>query len=146
MAALNHGLKDAIVQYIEQNLSSYNLSITSIQKRFNISRSHLYRLFEPENGISGFIKDKRLNLALRDLTGQPNRSVTAKELAYQYGFESAGAFNRQFRERFGMSAKEMIHEGHLAPMNVGSDFDLHNHIRTRVLTAAQAINNTPHYQ
>lgn len=145
-ATLNHGLKEAIVQYIEQNLSSYNLSITSIQKRFNISRTHLYRLFEPENGISGFIKDKRLNLALRDLTGQPNRSVTAKELAYQYGFESAGAFNRQFRERFGMSAKEMIHEGHLTPMNVGSDFDLHNHIRTRVLTAAQAINNTPHYQ
>ncbi|WP_273793907.1 helix-turn-helix domain-containing protein [Brucella anthropi] len=144
--ALNYRLKDAIVQYIEQNLFSYNLSIMSIQKRFNISRTHLYRLFEPENGISGFIKDKRLNLALRDLIGRPKRSVTAKELAYQYGFESAGAFNRLFRERFGMSAKEVIHEGHLTAMSTGSDFDLHSHIRTRVLTAAQTINNTPLYQ
>lgn len=142
-ATTNHGLKEAIIQYIEQNLASSSLDVASVQKRFNISRSHLYRLFEPENGVSGFIKGKRLDHVVRELARQQKRSVTAKELAYHYGFDSPEAFSKQFRERFGMSPKEMAQADHLASMKIGRSFDLHRHIRTQVLTAAQIINNLP---
>jgi AraC-like DNA-binding protein len=108
--------------------------------RFNISRAHLYRLFEPENGVSGFIKEKRLDYALQTLAKSPLRNVATKQIAFQCGFESPEIFNRLFRERFGMTPREMIKTGGLIDMSVADNLVLHQLIRNRVLSAAEAIN------
>jgi AraC-like DNA-binding protein len=136
----NYGLKNAIIDFISQNITSNQLSVAMIIDRFNISRAHLYRLFEPENGVSGFIKEKRLDYALQTLAKSPLRNVATKQIAFQCGFESPEIFNRLFRERFGMTPREMIKTGGLIDMSVADNLVLHQLIRNRVLSAAEAIN------
>lgn len=133
-------LKEMIIAYIDQHALSPQLTVASIQERFHISRAHLYRLFEAENGISGLIKDKRLSAVLRAISRGEFRNSSTKQVAYQSGFETPEAFSRQFRARYGVSPKEMLKSGLAAAQAIGGEFDLHSHLRSQVLAAAGAIN------
>ncbi len=133
-------LKEMIIAYIDQHAMSPQLTVASIIDRFNISRAHLYRLFEAENGISSFIKDKRLSAVLRAISRGEFRFLSTKQLAYQSGFETPEAFSRQFRARYGVSPREMLKSGPVAAQAISSEFDLHSHLRSQVLAAAGAIN------
>lgn len=141
-ASGNYAIKEAIIQYIDQNITSTNLGVGPILERFNISRAHLYRLFEQENGVSGLIKDKRLDLALRALSSSRDQHITSKQLAYQFGFDSPETFNRLFRNRFGIAPREMARSGQAPRISDLVGFNLHNHIRKQVLNAADLINKT----
>lgn len=139
---LNRGLKEAIVNYIDQNITSNRLNVNAIQTRFNISRAHLYRLFEEENGISGLIKNKRLNLALRALSARERQNISIKQIAYQFGFESPAAFNRLFRDRYGALPRELIGAGDALTLPTDGEFSLHAHIKEQVLNVSEMINKS----
>jgi AraC-like DNA-binding protein len=136
----NVSLKEMIIAYIDQQSLSPKLTVTAVQDRFNISRAHLYRLFEAESGISSFIKDKRLSAVLRAIARGDFRYLSTKQVAYQAGFETPEAFSRQFRARYGVSPKEMLKSGMASTHGIAGEFDLHGHLRSQVMAAAGAIN------
>lgn len=136
----SRSLKESIIQYIEQHIAASDLSVSSIQDRFGISRAHLYRLFEAENGIAGFIKDKKLDFVLYTLSKNPHRNFTAKQIAFECGFESSQTLNRLFRERFGLTPKELYRAGHLKKLPAGGGLNLHAFLKDQVLNAARIIN------
>jgi AraC-like DNA-binding protein len=138
--AVNLDMKEQIIRFIENNIASTNLGIAMIQKRFHISRAHLYRIFDAESGIASFIRNKRLDFALQSLMKGQYSNITAKQLAHLSGFKSPELLNRLFREKFGMSPKELVKSGELARFSAKSGFDLHDHMREQVLNAAQIIN------
>ncbi len=138
--AVNLDMKEQIIRFIENNIASTSLGIAMIQKRFHISRAHLYRIFDAESGIASFIRNKRLDFALQSLMKGQYSNITAKQLAHLSGFKSPELLNRLFREKFGMSPKELVKSGELARFSAKSGFDLHDHMREQVLNAAQIIN------
>lgn len=138
----SRSLKETIILYIEQNIANVELSVSKLQERFGISRAHLYRLFEEENGISGFIKDKKLDNVLHTLSKLPQRNVTSKQIAFECGFESTQTLNRLFRERFGMTPKELYQSGRLKQIPGGDNMTLHAYLKKQVLNAVQLINQT----
>lgn len=96
-----------IKTFIEQRLSDAELRPQTLLDEFGITRSTLYRLFEPLGGVSGYITQRRLHRAFRIMTDtlQPKRRIS--ELAFDLGFSQPSAFTRAFKEQFGLSPKDI---------------------------------------
>ncbi|MFD1198915.1 helix-turn-helix domain-containing protein [Brucella gallinifaecis] len=101
-STMNIITKQRILDYIDSNIENPALSTESIQKRFRISRSHLYRIFAEDEGVATVIRTKRLALAFKRLTTlSSSKRVHLAELAYQAGFSDYGSFSKLFQEKYG---------------------------------------------
>lgn len=112
VAAEREALMDVNVQtiqiFIERNLTNPSLSADMIMRHFALSRSALYRLFEPIGGIADYIRERRLKLAYLKLTSVGSSRGSVAKLAYTTGFASENAFSRAFQQRFGLRPSEAI--------------------------------------
>ena len=97
----------AMRRYIEGELASPDLNAESLLGRFGVSRSALYRLFAPLGGVSGYIRQRRLGRAYRELAADDGRFVRISEVAYRCGFESAAHFAQAFRAEFGCAPRDV---------------------------------------
>lgn len=95
--------KNAIIQYVEQNLSDLSLTTDAILKEFAVSRATLYRLFEAQGGVRNYIVDRRLFRALYDIANGPQERGQIQAAAKRWGFSSAANFNRSVRRAFGVT-------------------------------------------
>lgn len=125
-------LKQAILVYLEDHLLR-QVSIAELVQRFNVSRSVLYRMFEPEGGLQSHMRARRLALAFRTLSDPQNAHMGIGEIAFACGFQSNAHFTRLFRQRFSMrpsdvrNAREM-----LAPSEVHAMRPSDPHARTSI--------------
>lgn len=118
LAWIADGARSAIQAYIARNLTSPSLTLDEISRRFGLSRSSIYRLFEPIGGVAGHIRRQRLRRAWRRLTTSA-LPVRVALLARECGFSSADVFSRAFRERYGMSPREAWASAKAAPDPAG---------------------------
>jgi len=97
----------AIKAFIEQHLLEPALGPQALLGAFGITRSTLYRLFEPLGGVSAYIARRRLHRAFRLLsdTRQPRGRIS--QLASELGFSHPSAFTRAFKDAFGLSPKDV---------------------------------------
>src|SRR5690606_10519635 len=80
-------------RYIGLNFGSSDLTVAQICAALRVSRSHLYRAFEPQGGVAGYIQACRLSHARAALLDPTDiRHISA--LAYDHGFASAAHFSR----------------------------------------------------
>lgn len=93
-------------RYIEANLTTSTLSSDEIAKAVHVSRSRLYNLFKPYNGIFSYIRERRLHLALKQLTDKKHQKYNIVDIAFNCGFTNSSYFTRAFKERFGMTPKD----------------------------------------
>jgi len=103
-------LRQKIGDYISRRLHDSGLTPESIQNRFHVPRTKLYRLF-PGRGIASMIRDARLRHAMRLLVLNKTRHLTITEIGARCGIESPSVFSRAFRARFGMSPSEARESG-----------------------------------
>ncbi len=94
--------------FIERNLTNPALSADMIMRHFALSRSALYRLFEPLGGIADYIRERRLKLASLKLASVGTSRGSVAKLAYSTGFASENAFSRAFQQYFGIRPSEAI--------------------------------------
>jgi AraC-like DNA-binding protein len=91
--------------YIEKNLTSPNLGPLSICKALGISKARLYRAFMHSEGVTAYIRKRRLE-TIHVLLNDPRETRSIGEIAYQYGFVSEAHFSRVFRQKFGFSPRD----------------------------------------
>ncbi|MEV7281243.1 helix-turn-helix domain-containing protein [Streptomyces sp. NPDC093111] len=96
-----------IHRFIEHNLGDPDLTPQLIADRHNLSLRHLYNLFADEPlTLSAHIRRSRLERARTDLgRGEPN-GQPVRAIAARWGFASATAFSRAFRETYGTTPTE----------------------------------------
>ncbi|MFC6496084.1 helix-turn-helix domain-containing protein [Gemmobacter lanyuensis] len=100
----------AVQRFIEMNLTNFDLSAEMVMKRFGLSRSALYRLFEPLGGVAEYIRQRRLSrAALRIGSVGRGRGAVAR-LAHLSGFASEAAFTRAFRSRYGIAPRAVLQD------------------------------------
>ena len=104
----------AIKRYIGQHLDSPRLDVSDLCRRFRVSRSALYRLFEPEGGLARNIQDRRLYRAFSQLLSASRQDSRILDLAIDAGFSSDATFIRAFRRVFGMTPGEVRFQAKLA--------------------------------
>lgn len=102
----------AIRAFIERNLSHIELSPEMVCRKFAMSRSALYRLFDPLGGVSNYIRDRRLDRANLHLGSIGTGRGAVARLSLLCGFASDTAFTRAFRQRFGINPRDAIMQTH----------------------------------
>lgn len=96
-------LRDLICEYVERNLSSPELSTTTLLRVFGVSRATWYRMFESDSGVRNYISNRRLYRAVFDITATPMRRGHIHEISERWGFSSDANFSRAVRRAFGTS-------------------------------------------
>jgi AraC-like DNA-binding protein len=95
-----------IRHHIDQTLRSPTLSAETLATTFGLSRASLYRLFEPVGGVASYIRKSRLNRAYQDIVAAEYSNRRIGPIAYRLGFKNLSAFNRLFKNTYGVSPKE----------------------------------------
>lgn len=92
-------------RHISQNLER-DLSAETISKALAVSRSTLFRTFEPMGGLEGFVRGRRLARA-HELLSKVERPLTISAIAFAVGFKSVAHFSRAFKETYGYTARDL---------------------------------------
>lgn len=98
------------IRAIELNLTDPGLGPEFLCKNVGVSRSRLYRIFEPAGGISNYIRRKRLLETCRALADDTS-AHSVSHIAEQFGFVDPSSFSRMFKREFGISPKEIRARG-----------------------------------
>jgi len=92
---------------IEANLDNPKLGPDMLLRQVGVSRSTLYRLFEPVGGIRSYIQQRRLTRAFQKISDPKSAHEKIGAIARRYGFTNDSVFSRSFRDAFGMSPSDM---------------------------------------
>lgn len=87
--------------FIDAHISDRTLRPIRIGTHLGLSRSALYRLFEPYGGVRMVIMNRRLDRAVRVLLDDPDSHRALGEVALRHGFPTLAHFSRLFSDRFG---------------------------------------------
>jgi AraC-like DNA-binding protein len=96
--------RQRVESYIDQNLTSGELTSDKICDKLALSPSSLYRAFAQAGGITAYIRKRRLEV-IHALLNTATEGLSIGEIARQYGFVSAAHFSRAFRKQFGFSPR-----------------------------------------
>jgi AraC-like DNA-binding protein len=97
---------------IAARLADRDLTPEKLCQELSISRSRLYRIFEPAGGVSHYIRRQRL-LRTRDVLGDSTDGRAISSIAEEWGFVDPSTYSRTFRREFGISPKEAREAGWL---------------------------------
>ena len=88
--------------YIDANFCTQGFSVKDVTEKLKIDRSHLFRLFREEMGMSviEYITHRRVARAEILLAGS---SMTVKDIAYSVGYSDQMYFSRVFKKFTGSS-------------------------------------------
>ena len=97
-----------IRHHIEQHLADPTIGTDAITRQFGVSRSTLYRLFQPFGGIESYIRRRRLARAYHMLRTPAGRSGDyVYQVAQVWGFASDTAFSHAFRREFSVTPRHV---------------------------------------
>jgi AraC-like DNA-binding protein len=92
---------DKALAFIDGNLARSDLTPRLLEKSLPLSRSSLYRLFEPLGGVRNAILQRRLERAMKALLNGIAAKPPLRAIARDHGFSSEEQCSRAFRARFG---------------------------------------------
>jgi AraC-like DNA-binding protein len=98
---------DTVRKFIEERLHDPDLNADNLTDKFPLSRSALYKMFEPLGGVQGYIKKRRMSGVFNALVSHEKAHIAIFDLAKSYGFTSSSTFNRLFRETYGMTPRDL---------------------------------------
>ena len=87
-----------------------------MQRELGISRSRLYRLFEPYGGVVHYIQHRRL-LDAHAVLADPDDHRRILDIAEEHGFTDGAEFSRAFKREFGYSPSDVRTGGKLNQSN-----------------------------
>ncbi len=101
-------LLQKIYGYIDQHLSSTDLSPGSIAAAHYISTRHLHSLFrQADTTVSTWIRERRLERCRADLLDPVLSDRTVSAIAARWGFTDAAHFSRVFKAAYGVSPSDL---------------------------------------
>jgi AraC-like DNA-binding protein len=96
-----------ITQFVDANLHDADLSVAQVAAAFGVSDRYVRMLFEEsDESLSAYIQRRRLEESARQLRDPLWRSRTVSEIAFSWGFNSLGSYDRAFKARFDMTPRE----------------------------------------
>lgn len=99
------------LSFIRRHLGSSRLTPQMVARAVGMSRSQLYRTFEPMGGVAHTIQEERLKAALR-LLSKDTEARSIGGIAETVGIFDPSSFSRMFRRRFGVTAGEWRSTAH----------------------------------
>lgn len=91
---------------VKEQLLDPSFNIEVLRRELGISRTGLYRLFEPFGGVMHYIQHRRL-LDAHSALADPNDNRRIVEIAEQRCFSDGAEFSRAFKREFGYTPSEV---------------------------------------
>ncbi|MEM1412776.1 MAG: AraC family transcriptional regulator [Pseudomonadota bacterium] len=101
----------AMQQYLNTRLRGA-VSTRELCRHFGVSRSKLYRLFEPAGGVRRYITQARLERCYTELLVADPTQVRISDVAASWGFSEASSFTRAFRDYFEVTPSNVLGKAH----------------------------------
>ncbi len=101
----NDPLLDKAISFINRNIANPDLTPARLESELGLSRSSLYRLFEPHGGVGAVVLRQRLDHSMKAMLTGVAMKPSLRGLANAYGFRSETHFSRAFRSRFGLTPR-----------------------------------------
>ncbi len=98
--------RERVRRLIRANLGAHTLGPRMLCRAAGVSRSTLYRLFEPSGGVAAAIQRERLDVAYAALT-DPSDARPIRDIAESLAFADASTFSRAFRAAFGCTPRDV---------------------------------------
>lgn len=113
--------RERVRRLIRANLGAHTLGPRMLCRAAGVSRSTLYRLFEPSGGVAAAIQRERLDVAHAALA-DPSDARPIRHIAESLAFADASTFSRAFRDAFGCTPRDVREAASLghAPMRRGA--------------------------
>ncbi|BCP51713.1 AraC family transcriptional regulator [Kaistia sp. 32K] len=92
-------------QIVRANLGNMRFGPEHLARDLGVSRSRLYRIFEPFGGVARYIHRQRM-LAAHTALSDPANASSIVRIAETVGFGDASGFSRGFRQEFGYSPRD----------------------------------------
>ena len=109
--AANRGESAARLKAIKQDIAGNagrKCSVEAIAARHRLSPRHVQRLFaQSGTSFTEYVREQRLVLAYRMLSSPRFARLRVADIALEAGFGDLSWFNRQFRDRFGASPRDI---------------------------------------
>jgi AraC-like DNA-binding protein len=93
-------------EYVQSRLFDSTLGARSLGRELGVSRSRLYRMFEPFGGVNHYIQRRRL-LDAHAALANPNDQRRILDIAEERCFPDGTEFSRAFKREFGYSPTEV---------------------------------------
>ncbi|MBB5391248.1 MULTISPECIES: helix-turn-helix domain-containing protein [unclassified Herbaspirillum] len=102
------GLRQRIVQFIDEHLGDEHLTVARIAEAFGYSSRQIHRMFGDETGmtVAQYLWQRRLAQSLKDLQDSEQAGCTITEIAFRWGFSNAAHFSHAFKQAYGLSPRE----------------------------------------
>ena len=126
------------IRTIGARLSDPELTPELLCRSIGVSRSRLYRIFEPSGGVSNYIRRKRL-LETRRALADVGDGRSISDIAESMGFVDPSTYSRMFKREFGLSPKEARALGwqgaqHFTPLNLYQPFSCASTLSSLLIT------------
>jgi AraC-like DNA-binding protein len=97
----------AITKFVDAHLGDADLKVQRVAERFGVSDRYVRMLFEAAGEpLSTYIQRRRLEESARQLRDPQGRSLTVSEIAFSWGFNSLGSYDRAFKAHFDVTPRE----------------------------------------
>jgi AraC-like DNA-binding protein len=93
-------------RFIDEHLASPDLGLAMLAQGLGMSRSTLFRLFEPFGGVARYILHRRMTRAFHQVVSNRYDARRIGEIAHSVGIANEASFSRAFRRTFGVSPRE----------------------------------------
>jgi AraC-like DNA-binding protein len=107
-SALRHAHKQRIRRFALDHLADPELDVAMVAEGVKLSPRYIHRLFADEPvTLMKWVWAERLERCRRELGTPSLRGRSVGEIAYGWGFNDLAHFSRAFRERFGLSPRQL---------------------------------------
>lgn len=94
---------ERVVEFVDEHIFNPHLSLELLMKQFEMSRAQLYELAGFSRGLEQYVRDVRLEYALRSLVFGPKITDRLAIIADQLNYATKAAFSTAFTSHFGFS-------------------------------------------
>lgn len=124
--AIQRTIRRRAMQLFDSASLPRSASVADVAEAIGISRSGLYRAFEPMGGVIAYVRHRRLDRVYATLRAPAGKPYSIDELAWRHGFTDGSQLARAFHKRFGCRPHE-IRPSVLEDRN-GSGINVHGEI------------------
>ncbi|MCJ2143181.1 helix-turn-helix domain-containing protein [Methylobacterium sp. E-066] len=104
-------MRSLALAHIQRRLHEPEFGPNSLAASLRVSRSRLYAAFAGGQGIAATIRDARLDRAHDRIVMMRNTGARIASIMTSCGFTDPAAFSRAFRQRFGLSPRDLVAQG-----------------------------------